>query len=480
MSILQKSFVLFFVLLIFPNLLCAQTISKKEAFEDLSQFQSYLESYAAYLKLYPVDQKQHLDSLRYFLQDENDVLDFAQDLRNLLGLTGDAHATIKLPKEIPSEAYSPKGYLPFILRHQECRAVAIDSNMEHLWVENYPFLKKINDVPLEELMSVCATGQLRSSKARYYRKSIKKLHSVRFALQQTAAEHGDSLWIELTNYEKDTMLFTIMNKENPYHYRYPHNNETGMLDDNIAYLRIPKMYDKTSEREMADYAAVLGSMLREDFRNSDGLIIDLRNNPGGKHHLLMELLPYFIDEPMVVNVGITRTSRIEGLNKRGLYEAKDFNYTAAEKEMLKEFKSTFKTAWNYPQQDFLPELYYMVISPDIAEYRYLKPIVVLMDERNFNTSEIFLSGLKQLEQTTIIGQPSSGGSGRSNSFVLTNSKIQVNFSTMASFNADGTLIEGIGITPDLQVVPTIDDLLGKTDRLLNKAQRMLIKKQANN
>ena len=74
-------------------------------------------------------------------------------------------------------------------------------------------------------------------------------------------------------------------------------------------LKSLKMYIWSFRDEGAFHEAVKVQM--EAFRSTEGLIIDIRNNPGGSRDLLRLLAPYFLApdaDPIVANVAAFRTN----------------------------------------------------------------------------------------------------------------------------------------------------------------------------
>lgn len=45
---------------------------------------------------------------------------------------------------------------------------------------------------------------------------------------------------------------------------------------------------------------------------------------------------------------------------------------------------------------------------------------------------------------------------------------------MVSYRPDGSLYDGLAISPDIVVCPTAQDVLGKTDTVLEAARRRLV------
>lgn len=77
-----------------------------------------------------------------------------------------------------------------------------------------------------------------------------------------------------------------------------------MIDDDIAYMRIIQFTPYTAKR--------IEDAIRTFKRNRyEGLIIDLRGNPGGLLSSVVEIADYFFDNGTIVST----KSRIEGENE---------------------------------------------------------------------------------------------------------------------------------------------------------------------
>src|SRR6185503_11653334 len=83
--------------------------------------------------------------------------------------------------------------------------------------------------------------------------------------------------------------------------------EGKMLDNEIAYIDINTFGDKTT----AELRSTLDTLLKE---NPKGIIIDLRNNPGGYLHTSVEVASEFIEKGAVL-------FEVYGDSKRDVYNA---------------------------------------------------------------------------------------------------------------------------------------------------------------
>ena len=98
-----------------------------------------------------------------------------------------------------------------------------------------------------------------------------------------------------------------------------------------------------------------------------------------------------------------------------------------------------------------------------------------MDTVCFSATDIFLSAFKGWHDITLMGTPSGGGSGRSRSVDLLNSRFSLRVSSMASFQQTGELYDGTGVQPDVTVYPVPGDFIGDGDHQLETAIAFLRK-----
>jgi hypothetical protein len=173
----------------------------------------------------------------------------------------------------------------------------------------------------------------------------------------------------------------------------------------------------------------------------------------------------------VLNVAAYRLGHKKDiLSERWLYPASWEGWSAEERSAIRQFAEEFCPQWQPPSGQF-SEWHYFVVDPlsDPKCYHYCRPVIVLMNADNFSAADIFLCAFKGLPNVTLMGLPSSGGSGRYMKYRLAHSDIGVRLSSMASFQPSGKLYDGNGIQPDVVVEPIPTDFIGRTDSVLDAA-----------
>jgi C-terminal processing protease CtpA/Prc len=127
-------------------------------------------------------------------------------------------------------------------------------------------------------------------------------------------------------------------------------------------------------------------------------------------------------------------------------------WTAAEREAIRAFR-----------EGFTPE-----VTP--GAYHYDAPVVVLLDQKSFSATDIFLAALKGWPGVKLVGYPSGGGSARRMGVRLPESRIGLSLASMASFQWSGQLFDGNGVQPDIVVDPLPEYfLLDGRDNILERA-----------
>jgi len=224
-----------------------------------------------------------------------------------------------------------------------------------------------------------------------------------------------------------------------------------------------------------------------DMPEARGLVLDLRGNGGGSRRLVTEIVPLLLPAESrlrVVNVAAYRRrpgeccgcDGQEGcLDDRFLHVLSSARWTEADMVELRRFAEDFRPEWPPPADGFSP-WHYMALRPATEGPRWDRPVIVLMDAGCFSATDIFLSALKGIPHVTLMGEASSGGSGRVREHELPNSGLKVTLSTMASFRSDGSLYDGQGIEPDIPVSHTPDDAAGRTDSVLEAARSLLARR----
>lgn len=166
-------------------------------------------------------------------------------------------------------------------------------------------------------------------------------------------------------------------------------------------------------------------------RDCDGMVLDIRGNPGGVGGLSMAISGYFMDERKPLGHMRTRDTEL--------------NLVTMPRRV---------TADGDPMQP------------------YAGPLAILVDGQSVSTSEIFAGGLQGIGRARIFGEVTSGQALPALMGRLPNRDVLMH--AFADYvGPDGTRIEGRGVEPDEVVPLTREDLLAGVDGPLEAALRWI-------
>jgi len=204
---------------------------------------------------------------------------------------------------------------------------------------------------------------------------------------------------------------------------------TGRFPDGIGYILI-----RTWAKGKAGQIKVACNALKQ-FGDTSGLIVDVRPNGGGSETVAADFAGCFVNEPTLYALHAYRDVR------------KPDGFGETQRRMLKPNKT-------YPT--------------------YSKPTMVLMGPECVSSCEGFLLMMKAVPNCTLVGGTSYGSSGNPKQVDLGNG-VTVRLPSWKAMLPDGTMFEGKGITPDVEVKAS-PRFLRTRDRVLEAALRLLRKK----
>ena len=171
-------------------------------------------------------------------------------------------------------------------------------------------------------------------------------------------------------------------------------------EDNIAYIRITSFSEQTSESLEKELKTVMKDIGESKF---EGMVLDLRNNPGGLLDQAIEVSDLFLTQGEIVSTG----GRVADGNKR-------FNATAGD-----------------------------VISG--------KPIVVLINGGSASASEIVAGALQDHKRAVLVGTKSFGKGSVQTVIPLSVSNGAMRLTTSRYYTPSGRSIQADGIEPDVVI-----------------------------
>jgi hypothetical protein len=180
----------------------------------------------------------------------------------------------------------------------------------------------------------------------------------------------------------------------------------------------------------------------ERFASAKALILDLRGYPQGTHG--------------VVGARLAKTSEIAARILSPVVDAPDFG------------PQLFTPGAAMAARTFTETSQYIV--PD-GRAPYAGRVYVLVDERSISQSEQAALFYRAAAHATLVGSNTAGADGNYVMFFVPGGE-GFAFTGSAVLAPDGTPIQGVGLTPDVRVTPTLAGLRAGRDEVLECAVRL--------
>ncbi len=170
--------------------------------------------------------------------------------------------------------------------------------------------------------------------------------------------------------------------------------EAKIIDDHIAYVRISRF-------DLTTYDDMLAALNQIKVTETNGMIIDLRNNGGGVVDIAAEIADSFLEEGNIVTLKCKNQPDTSYDAKKGMLNVKT-------------------------------------------------PVVVLVNDASASASEILAAALQENGKAILVGEKTYGKGVVNQKYTLTD-KTSVVLTVGEYFTPSGKNIHGIGIEPDIPV-----------------------------
>jgi C-terminal processing protease CtpA/Prc len=178
----------------------------------------------------------------------------------------------------------------------------------------------------------------------------------------------------------------------------------------------------------------------KDISHTKGLLIDVRKNSGGSSRYGHEIIAHLIDKPI-----------------------------PATRWKTPQYRAAFR-AWGQDEQWY--DGGYKMINPETTE-PFLGPVVVLIGPETYSAAEDFVVPLHAAGRVTIVGQKSGGSTGQPLRCSFLDGRISWRICTKRDQYPDGRDYVGVGIIPDREVYPIVEDIINDRDAVLEKGIEVL-------
>ena len=204
------------------------------------------------------------------------------------------------------------------------------------------------------------------------------------------------------------------------------------LNGNVGLLKINTFIGNDFKNDF--------DVLYQNIKETDALIIDLRDNMGGNSGNADYIIRHLSGKPV----------------KMGNWSSR--MYIAAH------------GSWGYPQE------WYMETPDDLNPVNegngYTKPVMLLVNAVTFSSAENFCVAFRSAKKGKIIGTPTGGSTGNPIHIEL-GYGINAQICTKNEWDADGNRFIGIGIKPDIEVKENVDMFMKGKDVLIEEALKLI-------
>lgn len=234
------------------------------------------------------------------------------------------------------------------------------------------------------------------------------------AVKKLRGKPGDSVTVTiLRESEKKVLDFNIIRDV----IKVKDIKEAKILEDGIGYIRLIEFRENTPQ----DLKLALENLKKEGM---NGLILDLRNNPGGLLDSAVEVAEKFIEQGKMV------------VYTKGRKASQDLEFISKERDPLLNF-----------------------------------PVVVLINEGSASGSEIVAGCLKDYKRAIILGVKSFG-KGSVQTVIPLNDGSALRLTTSKYFTPKGNQIHGKGVMPDIVVEEGKIELANEKEPEVSKPQEI--------
>src|SRR6056300_918319 len=205
-----------------------------------------------------------------------------------------------------------------------------------------------------------------------------------------------------------------------------------LIQEDYGYLRVTQFQGRTGE----DVAKSINKLFAENKKPLNGLILDMRNNPGGLLNAAVAVSAAFIPEGELV------------VYTEGRAKDSKMHLTAIPENFIRDPKGN-----NYISK----------LPPEIKK----TPMVVLVNNGPASASEIVAGALQDHKRALIVGTKSFG-KGSVQSILPMNNGTAIKLTTARYFTPKGRSIQAKGIDPDIIVEDGFSGLMSREADLNNR------------
>jgi C-terminal peptidase prc len=349
-----------------------------------------------------------------------DDKDFYSIVDRMTAELHDAHTRFSSPEQWENHKKHQGVSVGFRAGYVEGKVVVLDvfseSNAAHAGIQPGMIVAALDGQPIAERLAEATTKVLPSSTERVT--TLRILSDVFAGSLETpftaSFERANGSSIDV-KYARQTLTTE------------PHVT-SAKLSSGYGYIR----FDEFHPSLVKDFRTAV-----ENLRTTPGLILDLRRNRGGVGATLEAMATLFFD---------TKTLFERRMSRKQVTASERDGHRTEERQ---------------------------VFVGKQGEQLYSGPVVILVSEYSASATEVFAAGMQDSRRAKLVGSPSCGCVlGITHDRVMKGGGV-LEISEILWFSPKDRRLEGEGVIPDVNAVPTIASLREKRDLVLEAGEKML-------
>lgn len=384
--------------------------------------------------------------------------EYYRELKRFCAMLKDGHTDVNYPQAINGALYSSMfGKYKIFVSNIEGRAIITQTNAS--MKDEIPYgseITEVNGMPAKEYIRKYVAPYM-STSTDY----ILQDWATRWMFRGVKGDKYDITILTPTGVRKK---LSLEHDKTPEKELFPlaeaggNNNllEFKWYPDDIAYIALNSFADEKID-------TLFRQKLPEIYK-ARAIILDLRNNTGGSTNIGLAILEYLTADKYLYGAKTTTREHVPYYMAVGAYYSKN-------KDEMKDDPDA-ETKLKCFNGNLFYDLGSNIDTVTLAERRTVVPTAVLIGHNTASAAEDFLIYADNQKHIIKIGQNTCGSTGQPYSFALPGGG-SARVCTKKDTYYDGREFVGVGVKPDIEVTPTVSDLLQKKDGTLDKALGVL-------
>lgn len=458
-----------------------EMLSPKEMKKDLKTLLETLEAHPdPYAKISEKDFQEIVKNVEQNIFEEMDEIDYYKNISKIVAAIGDGHSNVKMRRYWLKKARKKNGVFPY--------EVFLTNDNELFVIKTYgdkqmalgSQILEINGMSVDSFVEA-VTPCISFETIPYRNDKISENFELMLYL---IFKQVDQLSFKFKVIDESEVLISTIT------YKEWKKQKKDLREEREKKIDRGKLYDfeiikpgiakidifSFSTTDIEKYSYFLNSTFKKIKKNNiHSLIIDVRGNYGGWPKIASELFHYIHDSHF-------KTMATSSMKLSYPYRS---SFTDRFPKLRSAYirpneKRHYINLWEVIKGDlgsYIDEDVYFNEAPITEKYEFEGDCYLLIDRKSFSASSAFASTFQCYSMGLLIGEPTGGTKiFRANAFtkILPKTRLQVRMSTTklssTCFNQ-----ENEPVIPNIEVVPTITDLVNNSDSPLNTTL-MLIKK----